>query len=147
MSDVVKFLLLLVGIAGIFVVWEVAEPATQAVLGPVPMFNPAVEGLESFFSLVWLGLRLFFWLLVGLVGTTVVLFALASVGVVTWVVQQLCRGFVYVSGVIKGMFETPEPKMETEIATDPSGDRVTVRQVLENHESRLAAIEARNVTV
>lgn len=145
--NALRLIALCCGVAAIYTCWSVSSPAVELALGPVPMGDGPFEGLESFFGLVWLGLRLFFWLLVGLVGTAVILFALASVGVLTWVVQQLCKGFAFVGGQFKEML-TPKPEsLETPIATIPSGQVVSVRDVLENHEGRIAALEAKSESV
>lgn len=151
-NPVFNFLALMIGISVCGAIWGAASPASDAMamatLGPPPMqVDGAFEGLDTFFSIIWLGLRLLFWLLVGLAGTGLVLFTLASVGVLTWVVQQLCRGFVYVSSTIRNQIEEmtagPKPE-EAVVAKTAEGKPVAIKQVLADFQDRITKLEEAN---
>lgn len=139
---VVNFLALLIGISLCGAIWGMAAPVSDAMvvatLGPPPMQFDAFEGLGDFFSILWLGLRIMFWLVVGLAGTAVVLFALASVGVIAWVVQQLCRGFLWVSGMIKDLVAPEEEKV---VAKTSEGKPVSVKEILADFQERITKLE------
>lgn len=145
---VVNFLALMIGISVCGAIWGMAAPisdvATVTALGPMPMQNGAFEGLGDFFSIIWLGVRVLFWLVVGLTGTAVVLFVLASVGVIAWVVQQLAKGFVWVSSMIRGLIDEmtngPAPEAAV-VAKTPEGKPVSVKEILADYQERLTTLE------
>lgn len=143
---VVNFLALMIGISLCGAIWGMASPlsdaATMATLGPMPMQNGAFEGLSDFFAILWLGVRVLFWLVVGLTGTAVVLFALASVGVIAWVVQQLARGFVWVSSMIRGLIDEMTNAPEAAVVAKTSeGKSVSVKEVLADYQTRITNLE------
>lgn len=147
---VINFVVLLIGLSVCGAFWGVAGSAADAAvnmaMGPMPMQGP-FDGLEDLFSIVWIGVRTLFWLVIGLAGTAVVLFALASIGVLTWVVQQLARGFWYVSAqihkTVDEMTTSKDPTEETPVAKTPEGKPATVRDILANHESRITTLETK----
>lgn len=139
---VLNFVILLIGLSVCGAWWGVAAQASDAAvhmaMGPMPMSNPLDGfGFGDFWSLIWTGARIMFWLLFGLLGTFVLLVILASVGVLTWVVQQLAKGFVWLFAQFKSAAES------TPIAKTPEGKTVSVKEVLEDHQNRITQLESK----
>lgn len=144
---VLNFLILIIGLSVCGAWWGVAAQAGDTVvhmaMGPMPMSNPLDGfGVNDFFALIWTGAKILFWLFFGLLGTFVVLLIFASVGVLTWVVQQLSKGFWYVSTSIRKTWdEMSAPKENEPVAKTEQGKSVTVKEVLADHEQRIGQLE------
>ena len=143
----INFVILLIGLSLCGAWWGVASQAGETVammsLGPVPYSNPLDGfGLGDLWSMVWNGLRIMFWILFGLAGTFIILVVLASLGVLTWVIQQLAKGFWYVGSSIRKNIESIGKEAPV-IAKTPEGKTLDTKQILTNHEVRITALEAK----
>lgn len=121
----------------IVAIWCMALPAADLVLASTGVCGEPVEGIGDILGIVWTGVRVLFWCAVAISGTLVVLGLMAAAGAITWIVQRIAAGFVYVSK----MFEGAKADMQTTVAKDETGSPVTVAAALNTMQNRLIELE------
>jgi len=151
--SMVKLILLVIGVAVVLTAMAVGG---NGVYGEVVQYRSPVYAAEfseftGFWSVladIWFALKVFAWCIVALAVSAVVLFAMLSLGVLSWVFQLIFGGIAKISDMVRSQWSAVKPlkpsasiAMSTEVVAYRDGVPVLLPELARDLVTRVRALE------
>jgi hypothetical protein len=101
---VLNTLILIVGIAVLMMTWQFVGAANDGAMKMLLSQGEFGGPVLDILGMVWLGVRILFWLFVALGVTVIVLLVLAVTGVLAWFLKQIGVGLGYLVGFVRSQY-------------------------------------------
>lgn len=99
--------MLIIGIAVVMLVWQFVGASNEASMRALTASCDDFGGpVLDILGLIWLGVRILFWIIVALGVTAVVLGVLAITGVLAWFLKQIGVSIGYLAGFVRNQYRS-----------------------------------------